>query len=239
MGYAQKKELPVHEQLAQSGDRYKVKIKNSISIGVPRYSFGPFKVTESKVGWIESARKSKIWSPQVLNVTDNKASFKLSDGETTANVNSFFFAKSNYEEPLELFTSDFFTFAYGDEVSFEEETLFTATITLGDEVAEEWLLTFKSVEDYESYQESLTILSNGVRKINLKHINSPLKGGLFDSPALGYEFWEEDQVLGAVKYFPGRAAYNAVWLGEVVDTKDRLLLSAASVAILYLKSLEI
>jgi len=58
-------------------------------------------------------------------------------------------------------------------------------------------------------------------------------------PALGYEFIENGQTLSALQYFGGGALgynKNIVWIHNSLDEKVKLILAAASTAILQIQT---
>ena len=58
-------------------------------------------------------------------------------------------------------------------------------------------------------------------------------------PALGYEFIENGQSISALQYFGGGALgynKNIVWIHNSLDEKVKLILAAASTAILQIKT---
>ena len=234
--HAQEKELVVDPDLAQKGEKYQVKYKAYRVGKVPKYRFGPFKVVSGKTGWIQTSRLSRIWSREVKLLTENKAHFSLVNNQgDTASVNTFFYITTHYEESIPIFSTEYLNIEIGDEF-YEEEALFTASIMLNSDKSE-WLLQVNAVENESNYVETRSMLTNGERKIILKHIHTDFKKGLFSAPALSYEFWEVGEALGAVKYFPGRIGYYAVWLKKEMQEVDKILLAAAATAILYLKSM--
>ncbi|ADR23047.1 hypothetical protein MATR_31040 [Marivirga tractuosa] len=233
---AQEKELAVDPDLAKNAEKYEVKYKAYRVGSMPRYRFGSFKVVAGKAGWTQTSRLSKIWSTEVKLLSENKSHFNLVNGQgDTARVSTFFYVSTQYEESITLFSSSFINLAIGEDGNFKEEALFTASISL-DSVHDEWLLRLNAVENESQYIETYSLLTNGVRKIVLKHIYTDFKKGFFNAPALGYEFWEAGEAIGAVKYFPGKMGYNAVWLRKKISEDEKLLLAAAATTILFLKS---
>ncbi|WKV13723.1 hypothetical protein [Marivirga harenae] len=234
---AQEKELAVDPDLAKKGEKYEVKYKAYRVGNVPRYRFGPFKVVAGKAGWTKTSRLSSIWSNEVKLLSESKSHFNLVNGQgDTAWVNTFFYVSTQYEESITLFSSSFINVAIGEDGNFEEEALFTASILVNSN-HDEWLLRLNAVENESQYMETYSLLTNGVRKIVLKHIYTDFKRGFFNAPALGYEFWEAGEAIGAVKYFPGKMGYNAVWLRKKIPEDDKTLLAAAATTILFLKSM--
>jgi len=56
-------------------------------------------------------------------------------------------------------------------------------------------------------------------------------------PALGYEFIESGQSLGAVQYFGGSFDFTqVVWMHSGLDARTKLILAAAMTAVLQARS---
>ena len=83
------------------------------------------------------------------------------------------------------------------------------------------------------------LLTNGERKIIVTPTSSNKNGGDTRSfLALGYEFIENGQSLCALQYYGGGALgmnKNIVWIHNNLDEKVKLILAAASTAILQIK----
>ena len=90
------------------------------------------------------------------------------------------------------------------------------------------------------YSTGRSFLTNGERKIFLSPASSNKNGGDKRSlPALGYESIEKGQSLSAVQYYGGGLLglnKNIVWLSKSSDEKMKLILAAASTAILQIKA---
>jgi hypothetical protein len=77
-------------------------------------------------------------------------------------------------------------------------------------------------------------LTNGERRIAVSPASSNRDVLDFRGlPAIGYEFIENGQSLGAVQFFGGRNALTQfVWIGRNLDPRTKLVLAATSTAIL-------
>jgi len=231
----QKKELVLDSGLVANSEAYKVKYKFSFR-SMPRFRFGTFKVLEGKSGWIKTSRVSKIWSKEAIYQTENKFSFTISDDQSNiATVNALNIIMSTYSKSTEIFASDKFSLTIGDGRILSGAEIFTASINTTFDEEDDWVLRVEAVEDEVSYREVKSTLENGTRVIEVKLVSSPYKEGSSTIPAIGYEFYENEISIGAVKYFPAAVAYKKIWLRAELDAQTQLLIAAASATIIHWK----
>jgi len=122
----------------------------------------------------------------------------------------------------------------------QENQNFSAYITLNGDTTEVWALLMNIVRGNNTQGSYDALLTNGERKIFVMPASSNKNGSDTRSyPALGYEFIENGQSLSAVQYFGGGALgynKNIVWIYNGLDEKLKLVLAAASTAILQMKT---
>ncbi len=235
-GPGQEKEIVLDLDLVSNSSAFKVKSKGNFAGNISKYRFANFNLIAGKSGWINSSRSSKIWSSEAKNLTENKFSFILFNGQSdTATVNALSIIITEFSKSMELFSSENFSFSTGGAEFNNGSELFTASISTSYERNDDWVLRMEAEEDEVSYREVKTTLENGTRTIRLKQVTSPYKQGSNTIPALGYEFIENEIAIGAVKYFPGTIGYRKVWFRSSLEEQTQLVLAAAMATILHLK----
>jgi hypothetical protein len=167
--------------------------------------------------------------------SSNEFSFDLGKGTNVAAVKATNNVNVASLHGLRIFKN----FTVGKDEVTESSSYFVAEIKTNQDTSDSWILLMKSEYDSAAGSRFEGILSNTTRKINLTPASShkeEKRGGLV--PALGYQFHENGEYLGAVQYYGGgvlRMNRNIVWLIKDLDPKFELVLAAAMTAILELK----
>ena len=157
------------------------------------------------------------------------------DQSNVATVNALNIIMSTYSKSTEIFASEKFSLTIGDDGILSGAEIFTASINTTFDEEDDWVLRVEAVEDEVSYREVKSTLENGTRVILVKLVSSPYQEGSSTIPAIGYEFYENEVSIGAVKYFPGTIAYKKIWLRAGLDAQTQLLIAAASATIIHWK----
>ena len=160
----------------------------------------------------------------------------MSDNQSNVvTVHALNITMSTFEKSTEIFASDKFSLTVGNDELISSSELFSASINTTIDEEDDWVLRIEAMEDEASYREVKSILENGTRVIQVKLVSSPYQEGSSTIPAIGYEFFENEVSLGAVKYFPGTVAYKKIWLRSGIDAQTQLIISAASATIIHWK----
>ena len=119
--------------------------------------------------------------------------------------------------------------------------LIIAPVQIDGDAASRWTLLLDVVRSESGLTErtGTSFLTDGRRQIVIRPVTStgPAKN-LLDLPALGYEFWEAEQSIGAVQYYAGGVSglnKNVVYLRRDLDPQTKLLLASAMTAIMQYK----
>lgn len=235
---AQQKGIIIPESLAANSEAWKVKMGTQWMGKIWKIRFGDYVVTDSKMGWITTSYKSNMFNTKSESKTTQKFAFTLSN-------NTGDFAKVNAAIDIEvkvLKETELFSFlSIGEDEILLDSRNFTAMININQDTTETWIL-FMNINLGSTVEEGGTaFLSNKDRKILITSAQSNASKGAFSSmlPAMGYEFQENDETLGAVQYFGGGAMgtnKNMVWIDNRLDSKMKLILAAAMTAIIQLEN---
>lgn len=223
---AQKKNIRLSDSLAARAARLDVKKGTQWAGHIARWHFGDYAVVASKGGW--TTTRTDAWFFELASSTSEKFSFVLANGTAdSATVNA---ARHVTVQSLRALPLGNGWWLGQDELVQESDNL-VALISLARDTSDKWQL-FMGVSNR-------TFLTNGTRTIVLSLASS--NKDLYDVrgwPALGYEFVENGQSVGAVQFFSGSAAApSVVWLQRSLDAETKLILAAAMTAVLQVKSL--
>jgi hypothetical protein len=206
---------------------------------IAKFSFGNYSITNSKAGWTTTTTKTNIWNTKTESKSSQKFSFDLSNGSglsATCNALSKISGKEIRGFNLGALSGDF------DWVlDAEQKTLLSAFITIGSDTGRTWILTLNTAEGaWASKQgDTVGILTDSITSLVIAATSSNKFGGDKRSlPALGYEFVKDNTGLGAVQYHSGGMGGELkmiVYLNTNMDADIKLLLAAASTAIMQIK----
>ena len=235
------KDIIINDSLAANSEKLKVKMGSQGLGKIWKFQFGNYAVISSKAGWATTSSKGNFFDTKTESKSTKKFSFLMTNKiNDTARVN----AANNIARKYT--TSWLREFALFSDVSFENDKLlqetisFSAFITVNADTSKIWALLMDTISGSNVQGRHDAVLTNGETKIFITPASSNKNGGDTRSfPALGYEFIENGQSLGAIQYFGGGAMgynKNIVWIDNGLDEKLKLILAAASTAILQTKT---
>jgi hypothetical protein len=235
------KDIVISDSLAVNSEKLKVKMGSQGFGKIWKFQFGNYAVVSSKAGWTTTSTKGNFFNTKTESKSTKKFSFAMTNKlNDTARVN----AANNIE--TQTTTSWLHEFKIFSNIDFENDKLlqatqnFSAYITINGDTSEIWALLMNIIGGSNAQGTYDALLTNGERKIFVTPASSNKNGSDTRSyPALGYEFIENGQSISAVQYFGGGALgynKNIVWIHNGPDEKVKLILAAASTAILQMKS---
>jgi hypothetical protein len=230
---AQKKKIRLSDTLAARAERLDVKKGTQWAGHIAQWRFGDYGVVASKGGW--TTTQTDAWFFELESASAEKFSFVLTNGAAdSARVNA---ARHVTVQSLRSLPLGNGWWIGQDELVQESDNL-VALIAVTRDTSDTWQL-FMGVTHGGAEGLYDAFLTNGARKIVLAAASS--NKDVYDIrgwPALGYEFVENGQSVGAVQFFSGSAAApSVVWLQKSLDAETKLVLAAAMTAILQVKSL--
>jgi len=161
----------------------------------------------------------------------------------TAKVNAANNISAEYLSEFEILSVSVISgvHAFWESSKLSEKTInFSAYITINGDTSEIWALLMNIIGGSNTQGSYDALLTNGERKIFVTPASSNKNGSDTRSyPALGYEFIENGQSLSALQYYGGGMMglnKNIVWIHNGLDEKTKLILAAASTAILQVKA---
>lgn len=234
---AQQKTIVIDEILEANSEPLKVKLGTQWMGKIWKIKFGDFTVTDSKMGWTKTSYKSNLFNTKSESKTTQKFSFTLSNKTgNTANVNAANDIETKVLQETELFKNFYIG---GNEILLDSRN-FTALININNDTATIWTLYTNVTQGSDVEEGGSAFLTDGKRKILIISTSSNRNGN--DSrmfPALGYEFIENEEALGALQYFGGGALgtnKNVVWLLNSLNADMQLILASAITALIQLKN---
>ncbi len=241
---AQERTIEISNSLKDRADILPVKM-GVISMGVYKFKFGNYSVSESKMGWNVATQKGKMFNRKTESSSKQKFFFELNgptDDVAHVNVVNTIETEALREWVLFSYTTDNFQFRIDEEAELLlEANSFSAVMTINSDTTDIWSLimtTFKGSKVDEQYK-SIALLTNGLRKIQLVPITSNEDGNdKRKIPGYGYELREDGQGLAALQFYGGGAwgaNKNIIWLSRDVEPKMKLLLAATLTAVLQNK----
>jgi len=230
------KTIIISDSLAAHAERLKVD-KGTQWLGhIARWRLGDYAVVSSKGGWTTTRTTGNLFNTETESASTEKFSFVLAGNTTdSATVNAARHVMLQSLRSIEL--------AYGlsvgrDELVQQEDNLI-AFVTLNRDTTDTWALFMGVTTGDNTAGHSDAFLTNGQRTIVLAPASS--NTNVYDlrgPPALGYEFVENGQSLGALQFFSGAAGRAPiVWIHRSLDARMKLILAAAMTAVLQVKSL--
>jgi hypothetical protein len=231
------KNIIINDSLGANSDKLNVKMGSQGMGKIWKFHFGDYGVVSSKLGWEVTSTKGNFFNTKTESKSTQKFSFLLAGKSSdTAKVNA---ARNIMVQSLNEIDI-LHNFTWGDnEVKLEAEN-FTAFITINSDTSEVWALIMSTKAGPDKIDSNQAFLTNGERKIILIPASSNKKGGDEHSlPALGFEFIENGQSIGALQYYGGGMMgmnKNIIWLHKDLTDKMKLILAAAMTAILQVRA---
>jgi len=247
---AQKKNIIISDSLFVNADEMKVKVGAVFGNKVPAFKFGEYSVGKSKSSPIVSEQKANLLGSKNQYKTAYKFYFILNCNSSDSAVVKAEF-KKNVKETLALellppISSrdgrvEWFNFYWGDDEVLKDSVNFAAIITTSSNKEDIWNLLMMETSGSEMDYKNEGILTNGQRVIHITPVSSSSENELspFSFPALGYEFIENNKSICAVQYLGSGALgfnKNIIWIHSKIDQSLRIILAAAMVSILEIKS---
>jgi hypothetical protein len=229
------KDIIISDSLTANAEKLNVKMGTQWFGKIWKFRFGDYAVVSSKLGWVTASAKENFFNTKTESKSTEKFSFVLTN---KANDSALVNAANNIAiqslHEIEIIPH----FSLGNDELLKETHNFSAFITFNGDTTETWALLMNVTRGSNSQGEYNAFLTNGERKIFLLPTTSNKNGGDNRSlPALGYEFIENDQSLSALQYYGGGAFglnKNIIWITKNADQKMKLILAAASTAILQI-----
>ena len=230
------KNIIISDSLTANAEKLNVKMGTQWFGKIWKFRFGDYAVVSSKLGWITTSTKGNFFNTKTESKSTQKFSFVLINKvNDSASVNAANNIAIQSLHEIEIIPH----FFWGNDELLQETRNFSAFITINGDTSETWALFMNITRGSNSLGSYDAFLTNGERKIFLIPTTSSKNGGDTRAlPALGYEFIENDQSLSALQYFGGGAFglnKNIIWIKKNADEKMKLILAAASTAILQIK----
>lgn len=226
------KDIVLSDSFTANADKLPVKMGSQGPGKMWKLRFGEYTTITSKAGWTTTSTKGNLFNTKTESISKQKFSFVLGDKTNEANVNAARNVSTDMWHGLDLFPN----ILGSTDVTLKDSSNFTAFITINGDTTAIWALLVSMVSGAGTGSNYQAILSDGQRKITIYPASSNKNGEDKRSlPALGYEFVENGTTIAALQYFGGGmfgTNKNIVWLSKALDEKFRLLLAAASAAIL-------
>jgi hypothetical protein len=231
------KDIVISDSLAANGEKLKVKMGSQGPGKIWKFQFGNYAVISSKTGWTTTSTKGNFFNTKTESKSTKKFSFLMTNKiNDTARVNAANNIETQSLQEVEIFSKAF----WGSNELLQETQNFSAYITINGDTSEIWALLMNITRGSGTTGSYDALLTNGERKILIIPASSNKNGSDTRSmPALGYEFVENGQSISAVQYFGGGMMglnKNIVWIYNSPDEKVKLILAAASTAILQTKA---
>lgn len=231
------KDIIISDSLAANSEKLNVKMGTQWMGKIWKFHFGDYAVVSSKMGWTTTSTKGNLFNTKTENKSTEKFSFVLVNKKTndSAKVNAANNIVVQSLKEIEILPH----FSWGSNELLQESRNFSAFITVNGDTSETWALFMNVTRGKNNEGSYDAFLTNGERKILLSSTSSNKNGGDKRSlPALGYESIENGQSLSALQYYGGGLLgmnKNIVWIGNNSNEKMKLILAAASTAILQIK----
>jgi len=231
------KSIVISDSLAVQADKFPVKTGNAWPWNVYNFSFGDYAIASSKAGWRSGTSKTNLLGTKSQSKSSQKFSFVLTNKTTdTVEVNAVYNCTLQELRQTELFPS----FYIGNDELLEQRANFTAFISLNGDTSTTRVLYIIAISGSSVANKYDAFLTNRERTIFLSNTSADKNTGKERVlSALGYEFVENGQSLGAVQYFGGGMLginKKVIWMHKALDAKMKLILAAAMTAIMQFKS---
>ncbi len=231
------KDIVISDSLAANAAKLNVKMGAQWFGKIWKFRFGEYVVVSSKLGWASTTTKGNFFNTKTESKSTEKFSFVLTNQTNdSAKVNAANNISTQALHEIEILPH----FSWGSNEILQERRNFSAFITVNQDTSDTWALLMNMTTGSNTPGTYDVQLTNGERKIVVIPTTSNKNGGDARTlPALGYEFMENGQSLAALQYYGGGALglnKNIVWIHNSPDNKIKLILAAASTAILQVKA---
>jgi len=204
---------------------------------IPKFSFGDYAVVSGKVGATNSSASENILLTSGERKSYQKFSFIFTgNAGDSVKVDAFWKFTSQSHNGMQIARNVFVGRPAAQEAAFE----FVAGMTLSSDTSQKWTLVIKNEEGTDAKGKHESYLTDGKRNIQIISMtnsqNTPMFAGLDNG------FVENNQLYTAFQYW-GNVAFtkkyqNMIWLDKGIDPKMKILLSAATTAIIELRVLQ-
>ena len=188
-----------------------------------KYTYGPYRIVSGKTGWTKSKSNTKFFSWETKIESKKKSSLVfVGHDKDTVTVNM-----STNTSMRELNVSDW------SMLSESTENFAAIMNTSLDTVTWRLMLVSRSGADVEGNFRAQGVITNGTHEIQIREVKQweGGKGAAFKS-IIGYEYFNGNQSIGAVQASPDTFQKRFVWLRKDLDEQTKLVLAAASAAIM-------
>jgi len=223
----------ITDSLAAHAERLNVQRGAQWPGQIARWRFGDYAVVSSKGGWTTTRTSGRFFN--VEGAASEKFSFVLADhGGDSAVVNAARHVMVQALRTLQLGNG----WSIGSDEVVQEIDNFIALVNVAGDTTETWALFIGVTTGDNTVGHYDAFLTNGTRRIFLATASSNRDiSDLRGPPALGYEFIEGGQSLGALQFFGGAAGRAPiVWLHAGLGARMKLILAAAMTAVLQVRS---
>ena len=226
-------DIVIADELASHSEPMKVKVGTQSFGKIAKWKFGEYAVVESKNGLTKTSGKTNFWNTKTEMTSSHKFSFTLCNAiPDSAYVN----AAANFEirtlQGFQLFEG----FTIGEDVLLSEKNDFAATISINSDTSDTRYLLMNSEAGEETMDTEAAVLLGKESEIRIFPASSNKNGTDKRAlPALGYEFYDNDQACAAVQYYGGGLLGSnkyIVWIRDDLDTRLQLFLAAAITTIM-------
>ncbi len=235
---AAQKKISVNKAFQAASEEWPVKTKFQGFGKITGYFFGPYGVVTSKRKGQTTTGKSNFMGTKSQSVSELEFSFTLRNGRAdTARVYANYYGKEAASHSFELLTLGDVTISSGEDAITNDEKVFLVSINTTASDTGRWAMQVERNLEADGIYRTYGMLHRGNRQIDIRQIGSfEPNGGLgLKIPALGYEFVENNRMLGVVQYMGGGMAgqnKKFVWLRKDADPSINLVLAAAMTALM-------
>jgi hypothetical protein len=213
--------IKINEELKTSCTPFEAKRKGMSSVG--KYQFGPYKIVSGKAGWTTSTSKSKFFSLETKTESKKKSSFVfVANDKDSILVNT-----STNTKTSETIGG---SWSVLNNSTDNYIAIFSQTM---DTTVWKMIMIFDSGEQVEGNFKAEGVLTNGTTTIQIKIIKQWEDGKTpMFKPIIGYEFISYGRSIAAVQSSIDTFQKKFVWLLPDLDEQMRLILAAASAALM-------
>lgn len=232
-----RKNIVISDELAATAEVLKVKMDTKKPIKDWGIKFGDYNVLIIELGDLTESESWNFLGTKLERETKDEISFILTNKTSdSARVEAMTDILIKESRSLEIFRN----FHWGYDALSKQSHFLSSLITTNYNKNEIWLLSIKKTYGSSVDYKNEAFLSNGERTITIFPVSSNTNGtDRRMYPALGYEFFENDQSLCAVQYHSGGALgyfKKTVWIKSDLAPGLKLILSAAMTSLMLLKT---
>lgn len=232
--YIEQNTIDISDSLAANADKLEVNMGHMSFGKIKKFSFGHYTVVESKVKNPKVNSNSNFFNTKTETKSTQHFSFELSTGaKMSADVEVAHSMIIKEQKNMVL------GIIHVDDTEIVEADNMTAWISVHSDPADIWTLFMGETGSTNPDEKYATFLTNRERHIQLiPVIASKSTFNKLGFPAMGFEFVENGQAIGALQYYSiylGKAT-NMVWIDKRLDEEMKLILAAAMTSILQMKN---